>query len=198
MLADAATLPTLDAPLHAPRVRLRWLRPDDAPALWTIFGDPQVCRYWSSPPLANEAAAAALRDGIAAHFAARTLFQWGIARRDDDRVIGTCTLANLEAEHRRASVGYALAREHWGRGYAAEALPVLLDFAFGVAPGALALHRLEADADPRNAASVRVLERLGFRREGLQRERYFMYDEVQDALLFGLLAREWAAARAAP
>ncbi|HEX2165116.1 MAG TPA: GNAT family protein, partial [Thermoanaerobaculia bacterium] len=62
-------------------------------------------------------------------------------------------------------------------------------FAFGP----LALHRLEADVDPRNERSLKALERLGFRREGLLRERYFVAGEIQDSVMLGLLAREWEA-----
>lgn len=185
MLPGADRLPTLDTP----RLRLRWLEPADVPALLAVFGDPSVCRYWSRPPLPDLAAAAELRHEIVGCFAERSLFQWGIAERATDRVIGTCTLAALSAEHRRAEVGFAVARAEWGRGYASEALGALLAFAFE----RLGLHRLEADADPRNAASVRVLERAGFVREGYARERYFLAGEVQDAVLFGLLRREWGA-----
>ena len=183
MLPDADRLPTLETP----RLRLRWLTPDDAPALFAVFGDPEVCRYWSRPPLADVDDARALQAEISASFAERSLFQWGIAERDGGRLVGTCTLASISAEHARAEVGFALARACWGRGYVAEALPVLLRFAFDT----LGLHRLEADADPRNAASIRALERVGFVREGLQRERYWMSGEWQDAVLFGLLRRDW-------
>ena len=177
------TLPTLETS----HLRIRPLGPDDVPALFAIFGDADVCRYWSRPPLADLAAAAALHEEIAQHFAARTLFQWGIAERATDAIVGTCTLAALSWEHRRADVGYALARAVWGRGYLKEALPVLLDHAFG----ALALHRIEADVDPRNTASIRLLERMGFRREGYLRERYLQAGEIQDAVIFGLLEDEW-------
>lgn len=183
MLTGADRLPTLDTP----RLHLRWLTADDAPALLAIFGDPEVCRYWSRPPLADLADAHALQAEIAAAFAERSLFQWGIARRGTGQLVGTCTLASLSAAHARAEVGFALARACWGRGYVAEALPAMVRFAFG----ALGLHRLEADADPRNAASIRALERVGFVREGHQRERYWMSGEWQDAVLFALLGREW-------
>ena len=183
MLPDATVLPTL----RTERLALRWLTDADVPALYEIFSDAVVTRYWSRPPLPHAAAAAALLAEIRRGFAERTLFQWGIARRADDRVIGTCTLAALSTPHRRAELGYALGRTHWSRGYADEALHALLDFAFDT----LALHRLEADVDPRNAPSIRVLERLGFRREGHLRERYHMGGELQDALLYGLLRREW-------
>lgn len=184
LLPDAGRLPTLDTP----RFRLRWLEPADAPALLAVFGDAEVCRYWSSPALPDLAAAGALQREIAALFAARTLFQWGIVARDTDALVGTATLASIEPAHGRASVGYALARAAWGRGVAGEALGALVDFAFGE----LDLRRLEADVDPRNARSIRVLERAGFVREGCQRERYVMLGELQDAVLYGLLRREWA------
>ena len=183
MLAGAASLPTLDTA----RLRLRPLASADAPALFAVFGDAEVCRYWSRPALPERAAADALLREIERGFATRTLLQWGIAERATDAVVGTCTLAALSAEHRRAEIGYALGRAAWGRGYAAEALPALVRFAFG----ALDLRRLEADVDPRNARSIRVLERLGFVREGYQRERYEMQGEIQDAVLYGLLRREW-------
>lgn len=68
-----------------------------------------------------------------------------------------------------------------------EALTALIDHAIGT----LRLHRLEADVDPRNERSVRLLDRLGFVREGLLRERWLEAGEVQDAVFYGLLAREW-------
>jgi RimJ/RimL family protein N-acetyltransferase len=185
MLAGADRLPTI----ITPRLQLRWLEHEDIAALWDVFSDPEVCRYWSHPAMTDRSAATALRDEIVHCFAKRTLFQWGIAERATNRVVGTCTLAGLASGHRRAELGYALARHAWGQGYIAEALPALFAFAFET----LGLHRLEADVDPRNARSVRALERLGFQREGHQRERYFLSDEWQDALLYGLLEREWAA-----
>lgn len=184
MLARAEKLPTIDTQ----RLRLRWLTPADVPALMSIFGDPAVCRFLLRPPLRDLSAAADLQEEIARLFAERSLFQWGLAERESDVVVGTCTLAWVSAEHARAELGFVLAQEKWGRGYMGEALPALIEFAFDT----LALHRLEADADPRNARSIKLLERLGFQREGYQRERYNVNGELQDAVLFGLLRPEWA------
>jgi ribosomal-protein-alanine N-acetyltransferase len=176
-------LPTLSAP----RVVLRWLEQDDVPQLYAVFADPEVMRYWSTAPLTDLAAAGKLLLDIHDLFRTRTLFQWGIARRADDVVIGTCTLFHLDATHRRAEIGYALGRAHWGQGLMREALAALFGFAFGE----LGLHRIEADVDPRNEGSIRILEKQGFQREGLLRERYHVGGEVQDALYFGLLRPEW-------
>lgn len=137
------------------------------------------------------AAARRLIDNIQDRFRERLLFQWGIARRIEGDVIGTCTIFHLSREHRRAEIGYALGRRVWGQGYATDAITTLIDFAFT----ALDLHRLEADTDPHNARSIRALERQGFRREGYLRERWHLGDETQDALFFGLLKQEWTRGR---
>lgn len=182
-MRNAESLPTV----RGERVVLRWLTPDDVDALFEIFSDPVVMRYWSSPPMVHRSEAAHLLAKIDEHFRNRDLFQWGIARADDDRVIGTCTLAHLNVANRRAELGFALGRLHWRKGLMSEALVALLDFGFG----ALNLHRLEADVDPRNEASIRILERLGFRREGYLRERWLTNGETQDTVLLGLLQKEW-------
>jgi RimJ/RimL family protein N-acetyltransferase len=169
------------------RLRLRWLTEEDVPALLAIFGDPAVTRYWSHPALPGIAEAKALLARIHDSFQKRTLFQWGVELAPTG-VIGTCTLAGLDGTHRRAELGYALRRQSWGQGYMAEVLPVLLGFAFKE----LGLYRITADVDPRNARSIRSLERLGFQREGYLREHYRVSGEVQDGILFGLLRSEAA------
>ena len=183
LLPGAESLPTI----LTTRLLLRALTPSDIPSLFAVFGDPEVCRYWSRPALTSIGDATALLEEIDRFFAERSLFQWGIAQRESNTVVGTCTLSSLTPAHRRAEVGFALARSVWRRGYMAEALPSLVRFGFET----LGLHRLEADVDPRNASSIRVLERAGFAREGRQRERYLLNGEAQDALLYGLLEREW-------
>jgi [ribosomal protein S5]-alanine N-acetyltransferase len=173
--------------LPAQRVELRWLEDADVPALFTVFSDPEVMRYWSWLPYVDRAEAARLLQDIRDLFRSRSLFQWGIARRSDGLVVGTTTLHRLDRAHRHAEIGFALGRAHWGQGLASEAVTALLGFAFDV----LGLHRLEAGADPRNHGSIRLLERQGFRREGYLRERYHLGGEIQDEVFFGLLRHEW-------
>ena len=174
-------LPTLTGK----RVRLVALTDMDAPALFSVFSDPEVMRYWLTPPMRDHTEAMEYLEKIHEGFRTKTLFQWGVNL--DGAIIGTCTLFQLDLTHRRGEIGYALARAFWGKGLASDALTALLEFAFTT----LELHRIEADVDPRNAKSIHLLERLGFRREGFQRERYFVGGEIQDALLLGLLRPEW-------
>jgi ribosomal-protein-alanine N-acetyltransferase len=180
---DSKTLPIITAP----RVVLRWISEDDIHSLYEIFSNPQVMRYWSTVPLPDREAAAALQREIAQGNESETMFKWGIALRDSNTVIGTTTLFNLSLENGRAELGYAMAHAYWGQGYMNEALKALVSHAFEV----MELRRLEADVDPRNAASIRTLERLGFQREGFLRERWHVNGEIQDALFYGLLRREW-------
>ncbi len=180
------SLPTL----QGQRVKIRWLKDADLPALFKIFSDSEVMRYWSSPPLQQRNDAKELLGDIRSLFRSRKLFQWGVARLEDDGVIGTCTLARFDANHGIAEVGFALARDCWGRGFMTEALTLMIDFAFS----GLGLRRLEADVDPRNTASLRLLERFGFKQEGCLRERYLLNGELQDAVLLALLRREWVKA----
>lgn len=182
-MIDGSQLPEI----RVDRVRLRWLTHDDVDNLFEVFGDSEVMKYWSSPPFDRRCQAVDLVDEIHRFFERKVLFQWGIERLEDQRVIGTCTLAEPSVQNRRAELGFALGREFWGRGYAREAVEALVEFAFET----LRLHRLEADVDPRNAASITLVERIGFTREGTLRERWLVGGEVQDSAFFGLLRSEW-------
>lgn len=177
-----ARLPTLDAS----RLRLRWLEDADVPALFGVYSNDEVMKYWSRPPMRELAEAEALLAEIRSFYASRSLAQWGIALHDTDEIIGTTTLFRIDCNHQRAEIGWALGREYWGHGYAREGVSRLLDYVFGP----LELARLEADIDPDNARSLRLAEGLGFVREGLARERWRVGNGVADGVLLGLLARE--------
>lgn len=182
-MIEGERLPTL----AAPRVALRWLTEADVGALYGIFSNSTVMRYWSTLPMSDIAQAGKLVADIHEGFRSQRLFVWGVSRLEDDRIIGTCTLFAINAPQGRAELGYVLGHEYWGRGYMKEALTALVNFAFRT----LAMRRLEADVDPRNVGSLHAVERLGFRREGLMRERWKVNGELQDSVVLGLLSHEW-------
>jgi RimJ/RimL family protein N-acetyltransferase len=169
--------------LTTDRLVLRAVTDSDAPALFEIFSNPEVMRFWSRPPMESTEEAFSLVRDIEAGWNARTLLQWGVTLKSEDLVIGTCTLYRWDRTHRRAELGYVLRRDRWGSGLATEAVRAVLDFGFAE----MKLHRIGADTDPRNAASARVLQRLGFQREGLQRQTYFHLGEWADSELWGLV-----------
>lgn len=176
-----------DLRLCTPRLLLRPLRDADQAALHALFSDPRVVRFWKSGPWSSaDASSSAIRADREA-MCTGTRLRLGVVRLADDRLVGVCTLSHLEWPSGRAELNYALAPSVWGRGFAAEAVGELLRYAFDT----LGLRRIEADADPRNDASVRLLRRLGFVREGLLRERWLLPDGPSDGVVFGLLRREW-------
>jgi ribosomal-protein-alanine N-acetyltransferase len=176
------TLPVIDGP----RVRLRPLRETDAPALFALHGDPQVMRYWSTTAWTSmDDAFEHLRH--AERVQADGAYPWGIALSDTDELVGSVSLFNISKTHRRAELGYSLASAHWGHGLAGEALRLALTYVFDV----LELERVEADTDPRNIGSRRLLERMGFVLEGTMRKRWFVADEWCDTSWYGLLREEF-------
>jgi RimJ/RimL family protein N-acetyltransferase len=180
--------------LQTPRLALRPLVHADEAALFAIFSDREVMRYWSTVPWRSmQFAEEFVRNDIAAMERGDYL-RLGLARRDDATLIGMCTLFGFVEQCRRCEIGFGLARAAWGQGYAHEALARLLRFGFEE----LGLNRVEADIDPRNAASARTLAGLGFRKEGLLRERWIVDGAVSDSELLGLLRRDWEAVRGSP
>jgi len=175
-------LPTL----HGERVRLRPLRPEDDADLLRVFSDDAHLRYWSHGALDGLDAARRYREEIEAAVRDGASGKWAIADASD-RLIGTVSLYAWRQQNRRGEIGYALSPDHAGRGLAREAVRTLLRFAFET----LDLHRIEADVDPENGGSIRLLERLGFRYEGRLRERWFTFGSWKDSLVYGLLADDF-------
>lgn len=181
-LPQAPTLPQLEGD----RIRLRAFRDGDADALYTIYSDPVVMRYWSYPAWTDGAQAEQYLVRVRAAQVDEGVHAWAIANRASDVLVGTMTLWHIDPTHGRAEVGYALGAQQWGNGYACEALRLAITHAFE----ALQLRRIEADVDPRNQASCRLLERVGFIREGLLRQRWTVAGELQDSAVHGLLRGE--------
>ncbi len=106
----------------------------------------------------------------------------------DGRLIGAAGL-DVAEEACQATLGYCLSARAWGRGYATETARALVGFGFDV----LLLHRIQAGCDPENAASARVLEKVGMTLEGRLRDDARIRGEYRDTLVFGILEHEWRA-----
>ena len=169
------------------RLRLRPFTGADADALFALQSNATVLRYWDAPPWTDHARAERF---IAAceHMAEEgSGARLAMDRLSDEVFIGWCSLTRWNSDHRSASMGYCLNEAAWGHGYATEAGRALLDWAFDT----LDLNRVQAETDTRNVASARVLEKLGFLREGTLREDCVVNGDVSDSWVYGLLRREW-------
>ena len=180
------------SPMELERVRLRRIERSDRDSLFDIHSNADVSRYMARPAMTQLEEADELIDRIQKGLAADTVLQLAIERKSDRALLGSCLLFNFNDRGPRAEIGYSLGHAHWGKGYMHEALVALVDLAFGK----LDLNRLEADIDPRNKASARSLERLGFEKEGVLRERWKINGEASDSLILGLLRREWVSSPA--
>jgi aminoglycoside 6'-N-acetyltransferase len=170
------------------RLVIRRFQVTDVPAFAEYRSDAEVARYQSWQPAVTLQEASALVDEFAAGDPnAAGWFQYAIALREASSVllgdIGVLTHQNM----RQAEIGFTLARQQQRQGYATEAVQGMLHHLFTQR----GLWRVSAECDARNVASARLLERVGFRREGLRRQHTWIKGEWTDDLLFGLLAAEW-------
>jgi [ribosomal protein S5]-alanine N-acetyltransferase len=176
-----------DIKIETNRLTIRLVEESDLPSLFAVNADDAVTRYLPYESWKSVADGEAWFSRAAARLAAGEAGQFVIVHRESRRVVGTCLLFRFEESSARAEVGYVLAREYWGAGYMLEAMKAFVAFAFEQ----LGMQRLEAEIDPRNVSSAKLLERLGFVREGLLRQRWAMKGEVTDSGFYGLLHKEW-------
>src|SRR5262249_44341190 len=148
--------------LETPRLRLRAVTMEDAEAMLRIVTDPRVRKYFGKKAPAD---VDAVRRKIAElHESLQTVtgIRWALVERATGDYLGGAGFWHWDKPHFRAEIGYEIAPSHWGRGLMPEALASILRFGFD----RMALHSVEARINPDNRASARVLEKVGFVREG--------------------------------
>ena len=184
-------LPWDFAPQRGERITLDLLRPDALGALSAIQGDPEVCRYMLYEPRSREKVAEVLeRDAAHTRLAEPGDYVQPAIRDASGALIGTMYLELRSADpDRTAEIGWLLSPKARGQGYATEAAQLLLDLCFGE----MGLHRVQAELDPRNEASVALCTRLGMRHEGHFVEHMWLKGEWTDTGHYAILEREWAA-----
>lgn len=181
--AAFATFPVLETA----RLHLRAVQTDDVADLFRIRADERVMRYFGSPPITSMEEAAQQVHGFATAFQEQRGIRWAITRRGKDRLIGTCGYWRIIRPHFRAEIGYELAADQWGKGIMPEALGAVLTWGFTT----MNLHSVEAQIDPANQGSRRVLEKCGFVQEGYFRENYYFEGQFTDTAVFSLLRSVW-------
>ena len=164
-------------------LHLRPLIMADAEAMFEILSDAQSMKYWSHMPATDiSAAIKSLREDVESDAKGNSLC-WAVTLKGKDELIGKCILFSFSPANRRAEIGFILNRNYWQQGLMYQALEAVIAFAFDT----LNLHRIEADTDTKNAGSLALLEKLGFEREGLFRERWFVYSKWDDSVMLALL-----------
>jgi len=178
---------TSPPPLTTARLQLRGINQADSEDLYAIYSDMKTLEYWGQDPVQSPAEVWKIIKKNMQYVASGTAILWGIALRDSNRLIGTCTIFRISQQNKNGEVGFILNRAHWGKGLMTEAMSSVLNYTFND----LDFHRLEADTDPKNLASLALLKKLGFQREGYFRERWFVHGKWHDSVMLGLLRNEY-------
>ena len=169
------------------RLTLRELRQSDAVDVLRFRGDPIVQKY-DDPVIHTVAESESFVTELQAEYYAHEGVNWAVTLGRQDIVLGIFSLHHWDQYHRRAEAGYGLAHAYWHQGIGSEALQSIVQFGFEQ----LDLNRIYARTISDNHESVRLLERLGFRREGTQREHSWEDDATfHDSAIYGLLALEF-------
>lgn len=181
--------PRTFAGLETPRLFIRHFVESDLPSLLAYRNDPETVKYQKWDSMTEDLARIFINEmrnaspGIPGYW-----FQFAIALREDGAHIGDCALHTHGNDARLGEVGYTLAPEYRGRGYAMEAVTALLTYSFRV----LRMHRITATVDVLNVRSIKLLERLGFRREAHYLSCAWFRGEWSDEYLYAMLADEWS------
>jgi ribosomal-protein-alanine N-acetyltransferase len=151
--------------LETKRLILRRLQGTDSDALFGILGDEEVTRYYDDATFLQISQANEQIEAWENGFLHRRCIRWGITHKEDGVLIGTCGYYGIHPWHMRASIGYELGRPYWRLGLMTEALNAIIDLGFQE----MNLNRVDALVMPDNIASIRLLEKIGFKNEGLLR-----------------------------
>ncbi len=180
ILKDLPTLAT-------ERLLIRRLTMEDAQDMFEYAQDPEIAGLglWLPQPTLEDSLQD-LTETLEAYERGHYM-SWAMELKAEGKMIGRIGLSAYSPRSRRAELGYALNRNYWGKGYASEAVGAVLEFGFRT----VGLHRIEANALPENAASIRVLEKVGMNYEGKRRECTFIRGKFDDLNLYGLLEQDF-------
>jgi len=167
--------------LMTPRLTLRPLAKRDVDAVFAMMSDDETMRFWDWPAFRDRETVAEIVAAQLDDMESGNAHYWAVALTPEGHAIGSCDLSDIDRHHARAEVGFLFSRPHWGNGYAREAMEAVTAFSFED----LNLKRLWARFHTGNAASQRLLERLGFSREGTLRQHIVRDGVRRDCEIYG-------------
>ncbi|MBK7937929.1 MAG: GNAT family N-acetyltransferase [Lewinellaceae bacterium] len=166
--------------LHTPRLLLREITPDDAEALFEMRTDERVLRYLARPPHKDISESLELIEKIRTSFAQNEGISWVICLRGQSKMIGDIAFWKMDKANHRTEIGYGLHPDYWRQGIMDEAMTAALEYCFKV----LDFHSIEANIDPENDASGRILEKHGFVQEAYFRENMYFEGRFLDSRIY--------------
>jgi ribosomal-protein-alanine N-acetyltransferase len=171
--------------LHTERLELVEITQSHLSDFYEIFRDERAAKYYNIIPFKKEEEAQKYIDWFQSRYKDGVGIRWGIRLKDKSSIIGTAGFNNYQKDH-RANLGYDLHVDYWNKGYITEALSKILNFGFNT----LGINRIEAEVMQGNIASEKVLEKLGFTKEGILRDWMYWNNNHYDMTMFSLLKEE--------
>lgn len=173
--------------LETKRLYLTEFVKSDAKELFKMRSDARVLKYLDRNPHRTVEESELMIDTMISTYNSKAGINWIIREKDNLDVIGYIGYWRLIRENLRAEIGYALKPEYWGNGYMNEALTKVIEFGFKE----FCLHSIEANVNPNNISSIKLLEKLGFKREAHFKEDYFYNGKFLDSAIYSLLETDY-------
>ncbi|MFI5219636.1 MAG: GNAT family N-acetyltransferase [Bacteroidia bacterium] len=169
--------------LETERLLLRKFRIEDASDFFAQRTNDEVWKYIDKPKTQSVEEALELINKILAAFENNEGIAWVMEIKETKKNIGNISFWRFEKENHRAEIGYLLLPEYWGKGIMKEAIDAIVDYGFKN----IRIHSIEANVNPKNKASLKLLEKSGFVQEGYFKENYFFNGKFYDSAIFSLV-----------
>jgi len=173
--------------LESERLIYREINSEDVEAIFKIYSNPEVAKYDWFTPINTKDDALSIINCYKKEFENKEEITWGVARKNDNKIIGYCNLGSFNDDSIRSEIGYGFNREEWNKGYATETIKVLAKFGFEV----MNFNRIEATVTLGNDASIKALKKASFVQEGIFRERTIMKGEFVDDVILAILKKDY-------
>ncbi len=170
--------------LTTERLTLRAVEKTDANEIFFLRSDNRVLQYLDKAPEKSVDETLAFIERIQKDQANNDGILWGITLKDDPLIIGSIGYWRMQKEHYRAEIGYTLHPGQQGKGMMQEAMNAVLQYGFE----AMKLHSVEANINPENIASMKVLEKCGFVKEAYFKENYYYDGKFIDSVIYSLIS----------
>jgi ribosomal-protein-alanine N-acetyltransferase len=173
--------------LETERLKLVQVENEHSQSFYDIMSRDEVTKYYGMDSLQSVEEASKIVGSFKKTFKSNRGIRWGIVLKDSGDFVGTLGLNNLSTWSKKSEIGFELHPSHWNKGITTEAIKEVLRFSFKD----LGLFRMGAITYPQNEASIQLLKRLGFTKEGSLRGYLYQGNQSHDALIFSLLSTEW-------
>ena len=172
--------------IETSRLILREVKKEDAFDMFTYLSDIDVVKPMGLEPFQTVKDAWDEINWYTSIYEEGTGIRWGITLKDSGKVIGSCGFLNMLTKHSRAEIGYELSKDYWGKGIASEALEAVVKYGYHH----YQLERIEALIEPANLSSQKLVEKQGFKREGLLRHYEFTCGKFDDLYMYSIIKED--------